>query len=90
MNQIEFTPQQQTVLDDICSGGAIHSAVAAANLLPKDVLAWRREHPHFAAASEREQRRPSAKPAPAGAQMPKNCTKMHNVANSAGYTESCP
>jgi hypothetical protein len=47
MNQIEFTPRHQTVLDDICSGGAIHGAIAAASLLPKDTPAWRRELPPF-------------------------------------------
>ncbi|MGA2143532.1 MAG: SEC-C metal-binding domain-containing protein [Bryobacteraceae bacterium] len=36
----------------IRSGGTIHGAIAIANVLRKDVLAWRRELPHFAAALE--------------------------------------
>jgi len=44
----------------------------------------------LAAASEREKRRPFAKPALVGAQMPQKGTKMHNVANSASHTEPCP
>jgi phosphoenolpyruvate-protein kinase (PTS system EI component) len=34
----------------IASGGTIHGAVTLANVLRKDVLAWRRDLPHFAAA----------------------------------------
>ena len=50
MTEPEFTPQQQEVLDAICSGGTIHGAVTLANVLRKDVFAWRRGLPHFAAA----------------------------------------
>jgi hypothetical protein len=50
MTDPEFTPQQQEVLDAITSGGTIHGAVTLANVLRKDVFAWRRGLPHFAAA----------------------------------------
>ena len=52
MTEIALTPQQQAVTDVIRSGGTIHGAIAIANVLRKDVLAWRREIPHFAAALE--------------------------------------
>ncbi|MGA2148822.1 MAG: hypothetical protein ABSH49_28100, partial [Bryobacteraceae bacterium] len=42
-----LTPQQQQVVDAICSGGAVHSAIAAANVPYKDFLACRRETPLF-------------------------------------------
>ncbi|MGA2149691.1 MAG: hypothetical protein ABSH49_32590 [Bryobacteraceae bacterium] len=42
MTDIALDPQQQQVIDAICSGGAIHCAIAAANALHKDFLAWRR------------------------------------------------
>jgi hypothetical protein len=50
MTEIELTPEQQEVIDVICSGGTVHGAIAIANVLRKDVLAWRRELPHFEAA----------------------------------------
>jgi hypothetical protein len=52
MTEIPLTPRQQQVIDAICAGGAVHGAIAAANVLHKDFLAWRRELPHFAAALE--------------------------------------
>jgi hypothetical protein len=39
---------------------------------------------------ERKQRRTAAKPAPVGPQMAANCTKMHNAAGLAGFSEACP
>ena len=50
MTDPELTPQQQEVIDVIASGGTIHGAVTLAKVLRKDVLAWRRDLPHFAAA----------------------------------------
>jgi hypothetical protein len=50
MTEIELTPQQQEVINVISSGGTIHGAITLANVLRKDVLAWRRELPHFEAA----------------------------------------
>ena len=50
MTEIELTPEQQEVINVISSGGTIHGAIAIANVLRKDVLAWRRELPHFEAA----------------------------------------
>ena len=50
MTDPELTPQQQEVIDVISSGGTIHGAVTLAHVLRKDVLAWRRDLPHFAAA----------------------------------------
>jgi hypothetical protein len=50
MTEPELTPQQQEVIDVISSGGTIHGAVTLAHVLRKDVLAWRRDLPHFAAA----------------------------------------
>jgi hypothetical protein len=50
MTDPEFTPQQQDVLDAICPGGTIHRAVTLANVLRKEVFAWRRDLPHLAAA----------------------------------------
>jgi uncharacterized protein YecA (UPF0149 family) len=52
MTESSLTPQQQQVIDAISSGGAIHGAIAAANVLHTDFLAWRRELLHFAAALE--------------------------------------
>jgi hypothetical protein len=52
MSQIELTPPQQAVIDAICSGGTVHQAAAGANVLLEDVLAWRRNLPHFRAALE--------------------------------------
>ena len=49
MTDPELTPQQQEVIDVIASGGTIHGAVTLAKVLRKDVLAWRRDLPHFAA-----------------------------------------
>ena len=57
MTEIELTPEQQEVIDVICSGGTVHGAIAIANVLRKDVLAWRRELPHFEAALQQDIRR---------------------------------
>jgi hypothetical protein len=47
MNRIEFSPQQQTVVEEIYSGTSISDALAAANILPQDFHAWRRNLPFF-------------------------------------------
>jgi len=52
MTQIELTPPQQAVIDAVCSGDTVHQAAAGANVLLEDVLAWRRNLPHFRAALE--------------------------------------
>jgi hypothetical protein len=50
MTEIELTPEQRELILVICSGGTVHGVIAIANVLRKDVLAWRRELPHFEAA----------------------------------------
>jgi len=52
MSQIELTPPQQAVIDAVCSGDTVRQAAASANVLLDDVLAWRRNLPHFRAALE--------------------------------------
>jgi hypothetical protein len=52
MNRIEFTPQQQTVIEEIYSGNSIADAIAATNVLPGDFHAWRRNIPFFAEVLE--------------------------------------
>ena len=52
MNRIEFTPQQQTVVEELYSGTSIPDALAVANANPKDFHAWRRNLPFFAEVLE--------------------------------------
>jgi hypothetical protein len=52
MNPIDFTPQQQTVVEEICSGTSIPDAISVANANPRDFHAWRRNLPFFAEVLE--------------------------------------
>ena len=52
MNPIEFTPQQQTIVEEICSGNSIPDALVVANTTPRDFHAWRRHLPFFAEVLE--------------------------------------